>query len=86
LSATWTYRLTPHTTMTATATGLRTEEFDFNLQSINTRQNLFGVSLSTRLSPTATASIGIRRSDYDSPLPTRSYRENAVVGALQFRL
>lgn len=84
VSATWAYRLTPLTTITGTATGLRTE--DLGAVSATTRQAQYTLSLTSRLGPHTTASLGVRHNKYDSPLPLSAYSENAIVGTLQFRL
>lgn len=84
VSATWSYKVTPLTTITASATGLRTE--DIGGAASRTRQTLYGAYLTTRLGEQATASFGVRRAEYDSPVPLSTYRENAVVATLQFRL
>ncbi len=84
VTGSWAYRLTPATTMTGSATALRTE--DAGIGSLTTRQTLFSLSLSTQLGPRTTASLGVRHAEFDSPVPLSSYRENAISAALQFRL
>ena len=84
MSANWAYRLTPNTMITASATALRTE--DLGVDAMTTRQKLFSLFLTTQLGPRATASLGVRHAEFESPAPQASYRENAVFGAIQFRL
>lgn len=75
------HRLSPLSTLALTAarqdsTGSR------ETADLETRQRSLTVNFSTRLSQKVTASLGARRTIFDSTVPTQPYSENALVGSL----
>jgi uncharacterized protein (PEP-CTERM system associated) len=84
INANLAHKLTPLTTLTLTATSLRTEGLTATPRQ--STQNLYSVFLSTRLGPRTSASFGLRRSAFRSSTELESYRENAVFGSVSVRL
>ena len=78
-SLTWSYRLTPLTTLNAALLRLRTEGLDAGTPY--STQNTQTAALNIRLSPDAVASIAVRRSRYEHSV-TGPIDENAVTGSL----
>jgi uncharacterized protein (PEP-CTERM system associated) len=82
-SVAWNYQETRSTSLTAVTSRLKSVGLDPGAPSTN--QALDTVFLSTRLGQSATASIGVRRVGFESTHQS-DYRENAVFGAISFRL
>jgi uncharacterized protein (PEP-CTERM system associated) len=78
------HRLSPRTTLTLTATTLRTE--GLTATASRSRQHLYSVFLSNRVGPKTTASFGFRRVDFDGSTALESYRGNAIFGSVAIRL
>jgi uncharacterized protein (PEP-CTERM system associated) len=78
------HKLTPLTTLTLTATSLRTEGLAVTPKQ--STQQRYSVFLSTALGPRTSASLGLRRSTFHGSTELESYRENAVFASVSIRL
>lgn len=78
----WSLRLTPLTTVTFSAARLRSAGESGGLSSSTEHET---VILNTQLSPRLTASLGLRRIDFESTRAT-SYEEKSIFGTVSFRM
>ena len=79
-SVNWSHKLTPHSTLVAMFSHLRSEGSGTN--SIETTQKTFNLNLTTKLTEKTSASIGARRVIYDGDTGYGDYTENALVATL----
>lgn len=78
-SATWSHSLTPNSSMGATVTQTKSQAHGGNGQT--TRLRLFNVFYTSRLGARTTGNVTLRHQDFDS---TTDYKENAVIGTLNY--
>jgi uncharacterized protein (PEP-CTERM system associated) len=78
------HRLSPLTTLTLTATTLRTEGLAST--AARSRQHVYSAFVSTRVGRRTSASFGLRRVDFDGTTALESYRANAIFGSVAIRL
>ena len=71
----WAHRMSPVTTLTLTASGLRTTSLIDS--QFETNDRALDLVCATRLGPKSTLSVGVRRVRVQSTV-VESYRENAV--------
>ena len=82
ISATWSHRLTPLSSLSVAATKTNTSGKSGTTGTpISTQQRSLNVSYSTRLGAKTNASLGLRRTLFDSETAS-GYTENALTGAL----
>lgn len=78
----WSYRLSPLSTLTLSVSELRTK--GFSILDPRTKENFESLFLTTRLGPSTRASFGLRHTQFRG-LAATSYSENAVVASLTYR-
>lgn len=81
-NVTWSYRLSPMSTVTLTVSELRTK--GFSTLDPRTKESFESLFLTTRLSPNTRASFGVRHTQFRG-LAATGYSENAVVASLTYR-
>lgn len=81
-SVNWAHRLTAETSLTALAMRMDTTG-GAGHSNLHTTQKSLNVNLSTQLGAKTTASLAVRRTDFESA--TNPYTENAVTGTLSTR-
>ncbi|MCM2326643.1 MAG: TIGR03016 family PEP-CTERM system-associated outer membrane protein [Lysobacter sp.] len=83
IDANWAYRLTPVTTVTLTATALRT--VGQGAVEARSDEDRIGLVVSSRLGPKTLATMGVRHSTFDTLAGTGSYRESAAYASFSVR-
>ena len=78
----WSYRLSPHSSLSLVATALKSE--GLSTTDLDSDQRSLNVLFSTRIGINTYASFGARRVHFDNSLDT-GYRENAVLGSVSLR-
>lgn len=82
-SVNWSHRLTAESTVNAVASKTDTSGNSSAAGTLHTTQKTLTVNFSTRLGAKTTASLGLRRAEFDSE--SNPYTENAVTGTLTTR-
>jgi uncharacterized protein (PEP-CTERM system associated) len=78
------HKLSARTTLTLTATSLRTD--GLTLPKRQSRERLYSALLSTRIGRRTSASLGLRRLDFESSTVVDSYRAHVLFGSVSIRL
>jgi uncharacterized protein (PEP-CTERM system associated) len=78
------HKLSPNTTLTFSATSLRTD--GLTLPARQSRERMYTVFVSTRIGRRSSASLGIRRLDFEGSTAIESYRAHLIFGSVSIRL